>query len=139
MRFNRHYEEARREMCRDNRNIMSVPYITKVSRNMGVKSLLSKHDKALDFVSKQMLLITGQKPRIVRAKKSCNGFFIKKRDINALHVTWNGEVSVCILSWTSWCFLYCLDLRTLMASKYHHWMVEETFLLVSRIVLSSTK
>jgi large subunit ribosomal protein L5 len=59
------------------KNPMAVPRVTKVTVNMGVGD--AKQDaKALDEAMKELAVITGQKPRLNRARKSIAGFKIRE-------------------------------------------------------------
>ena len=59
------------------RNPMQVPRVTKITVNMGVGE--AKTDaKALDDAMAEMAVITGQKPRINRARKSIAQFKIRE-------------------------------------------------------------
>lgn len=59
------------------KNPMAVPRVTKVTVNMGVGD--AKQDaKALDEAMEELAVITGQKPRLNRARKSIAGFKIRE-------------------------------------------------------------
>jgi len=59
------------------KNPMAVPRVTKVTVNMGVGD--AKQDaKALDDAMEELAVITGQKPRLNRARKSIAGFKIRE-------------------------------------------------------------
>lgn len=60
----------------DYRNIMQVPQLTKITLNMGVGEALADK-KILDNAQKDMMLISGQKPIVTRARKSIAGFKIR--------------------------------------------------------------
>lgn len=58
-------------------NPMQVPRISKITVNMGVGD--AKQDaKALDGAMEELAIITGQKPRMNRARKSIAGFKIRE-------------------------------------------------------------
>jgi large subunit ribosomal protein L5 len=58
------------------RNDLEVPRLEKIVVNMGVGE--GAHDpKAIDAAMKDMSIITGQKPRLNRAKKSVAGFKLR--------------------------------------------------------------
>lgn len=70
--------------------VMAVPRITKVVVNVGLKE--AKDDKKiLDVVSGQISAITGQKPKVTRAKKSIAGFKLGKNQPVGLAVTLRGK------------------------------------------------
>lgn len=69
---------------------MAVPRILKVVVNMGVKE--AKDDKKIiDIVGAQLQEITGQKPKVCRAKKSIAGFKLGKGQPIGLCVTLRGR------------------------------------------------
>ena len=71
-------------------NPMQVPRITKITVNMGVGE--AKTDaKALDDAAAEMSVITGQKPRINRARKSIAQFKIREGMPVGCSVTLRGE------------------------------------------------
>lgn len=68
---------------------LAVPRIVKVVVNVGLKE--AKDDKKLlDFGSEQLKVITGQKPKICRAKQSIAGFKLGKGQPIGLSVTLRG-------------------------------------------------
>ena len=66
------------------RNIMEVPSVTKVVVNVGLGEALT-NARALDVVTQEIAIVTGQKPVTTRAKKSVANF--KVRAGNAIGVT----------------------------------------------------
>lgn len=71
-------------------SVMAVPRINKVVINVGLKD--AKDDKKLiDIVGEQLSIITGQKPRVCRAKKSIAGFKLGKNQPIGLMVTLRGR------------------------------------------------
>lgn len=70
-------------------NVMAAPKITKVVLNIGLKE--AAHDKAaLEHASEQLGIITGQKPKITRAKLSIANFKLRQGDAVGLTVTLRG-------------------------------------------------
>lgn len=68
------------------KNALAVPRIEKVVINVGIKEGVS--DKAaVKSASQALAVITGQKPRIARAKKSVAGFKLREGDPIGLVVT----------------------------------------------------
>jgi large subunit ribosomal protein L5 len=59
------------------RNVMQVPRITKVVVNMGVGGA-TQDPKLLDGAVNDLMLITGQRPAITRAKKSISNFKLRQ-------------------------------------------------------------
>jgi large subunit ribosomal protein L5 len=71
---------------------MAVPRITKIVLNVGLKE--AKDDKKiLEVVSSQLSAISGQKPRVNRAKKSIAGFKLGKGQPVGLSVTLRGKMA----------------------------------------------
>ena len=71
------------------KNQMAVPRLSKIIINMGVKdALLDK--KNLENASKVLSQITGQKPRVMKAKKSIATFKLRQGDEIGLMVTLRG-------------------------------------------------
>ncbi|MCL6107120.1 MAG: 50S ribosomal protein L5 [Actinobacteria bacterium] len=72
------------------KNPMEVPRVTKVTVNMGVGE--AKTDaKALDDAMQELAVITGQKPRLNRARKSIAQFKIREGMPVGCSVTLRGE------------------------------------------------
>jgi len=68
------------------KSLMAVPRIVKVIINIGLKE--AKDDKKLiDIVGEQLKTISGQKPKLCRAKKSIAGFKLAKGQPIGLSVT----------------------------------------------------
>lgn len=58
------------------KNIHQVPKIEKIVVNIGVGEA-TQNPKALDFAMEDLKVITGQKPKVTRAKKSVAGFKVR--------------------------------------------------------------
>lgn len=72
------------------RNDMEVPRLEKIVVNMGVGE--GAHDpKAIDGAMKDLALITGQKPKLNRAKKSVAGFKLRAGMSVGCKVTLRGD------------------------------------------------
>lgn len=67
-------------------NSFNVPKLTKISINVGISKERQNKD-LINKVANDIYKITGQKPRICRAKKSISGFKLTQGDINGLNVT----------------------------------------------------
>jgi len=67
-------------------NLFQVPRLLKIVVNIGV-GRDSKDAKAIESAQKELMLVTGQKPVITRAKKSIAGFNLRKGDICGVMVT----------------------------------------------------
>jgi large subunit ribosomal protein L5 len=78
-RLRRRFDEEVRGSLRQSfgyRSVMEVPRIEKITVNMGVGEA-KVNAKALDSAVDELTLITGQRARITRAKKSIAGFKIR--------------------------------------------------------------
>jgi large subunit ribosomal protein L5 len=58
-------------------NVMKVPRLDKIVVNMGVGEAV-QDKKAIDFAMDELSLITGQKPRLNRSRKSIAGFKVRE-------------------------------------------------------------
>lgn len=72
------------------KNIHQVPKVEKVVVNMSVNEA-KENIKALDVATEELAMITGQKPKICRAKKAISNFKIKKGMPIGLKVTLRGN------------------------------------------------
>ncbi|HEU5338291.1 MAG TPA: 50S ribosomal protein L5 [Sulfuricaulis sp.] len=59
------------------KNVMQVPRITKITLNMGVGEAMADK-KVIDHAASDMMLISGQKPQITRARKSIANFKVRE-------------------------------------------------------------
>lgn len=71
-------------------NINEVPRLTKIVVNMGVGAA-SQDKKLLDSAIEDMMIITGQKPQVTRAKKSIAGFKLREGVPIGCKVTLRGD------------------------------------------------
>ena len=71
-------------------NVMQVPRLDKVVVNVGVGEALD-NAKALDFVVQDISTITGQRPIIMRAKKSVANFKLREGRSIGVKVTLRGK------------------------------------------------
>ncbi|MCB0116011.1 MAG: 50S ribosomal protein L5 [Caldilineaceae bacterium] len=58
-------------------NVMQVPRVTKISVNIGLGEAL-QNSKAIDAATRDLSIITGQKPVVTRAKKSIATFKLRE-------------------------------------------------------------
>ena len=72
------------------RNRMAVPRITKVTVNMGVGQA-TENKKFLDDAAQDLARITGQKPKINRARSSVSGFRLREGNPIGCSVTLRGK------------------------------------------------
>lgn len=71
-------------------NVYALPKLSKIVINMGVKDALSDK-KNLEKSSLQLAQISGQKPKITRAKKAISSFKLREGDEIGLVVTLRGK------------------------------------------------
>lgn len=67
-------------------NIMEVPHIKKIILNMGIGESV-KNKKVIEYATKDLALISGQKPIVTKAKKSIAGFKIRDGWVVGIKVT----------------------------------------------------
>ncbi len=72
------------------KNIMSVPTLSKIVINMGVRGATADK-KNMEIASQVMAQIAGQKPKITAAKKAIAGFKLREGDKIGLVVTLRGN------------------------------------------------
>ncbi|MBM3146355.1 MAG: 50S ribosomal protein L5 [Actinobacteria bacterium] len=72
------------------RNVMEAPRITKITVNMGVGEAKT-NAKLLDDAVEELALITGQRPKITRARKSIAGFKLREGMAIGCVVTLRGD------------------------------------------------
>jgi large subunit ribosomal protein L5 len=92
MRLIELYKKEIRNKLKENfgfKNIFSIPKLLKVSVNVGV-GRLSKDKAHIENVVKTLTRITGQKPILVKAKKSISAFKVRQGDIVGISVTIRG-------------------------------------------------
>jgi len=71
-------------------SVMEVPRITKIVINVGLGEALD-NAKALEFASNDIMMISGQKPVITKAKKSVASFKLREGRSIGVKVTLRGE------------------------------------------------
>ena len=71
-------------------NRYALPRIEKISVNMGIGDA-TQNAKALEAAVSELTLITGQKPKITRAKKSIAGFKLREGQAIGCAVTLRGD------------------------------------------------
>lgn len=72
------------------KNRLAAPRLVKIVVNTGLSEALGDK-KVLDLMSGQLAQITGQKPKVTRAKKAIAGFKLKAGDAIGLAVTLRGR------------------------------------------------
>lgn len=71
-------------------NVMAVPKISKVTINIGIGKI-TKDDKFIEKIKKDLALLTGQIPVSRKAKKSISGFKLREGVTIGLSVTLRGK------------------------------------------------
>jgi large subunit ribosomal protein L5 len=92
-RFKVRYRDEIRPALKDQLaldNVMQVPRLTKIVVNMGVGEAVNDA-KALDGAVRDLTTITGQKPRVNRARKSIAGFKLREGMAIGTKVTLRGD------------------------------------------------
>lgn len=92
-RLKTHYNEvARPELMKefDYSSIMQVPKIEKIVVNMGVGDAIND-SKAMDAAVQDLALLTGQKPIVIRARKSVASFKLREGMPVGAKVTLHGN------------------------------------------------
>ncbi len=72
------------------KNSLAVPQMTKVVLNVGIGKL-KENPKFKEIVLENLMAITGQKPKVTKAKKAISGFKIREGDEVGLVVTLRGK------------------------------------------------
>lgn len=72
------------------KNIMAVPKLEKIVVNMGVKDAVSDK-KLIERMSQALGIVTGQKAKVTRAKKSIASFKVREGDPIGLVITLRGK------------------------------------------------
>lgn len=72
------------------KNLLAAPRVLKVVINTGVKEM-AKDKGQISKISEELMAISGQKPKVCRAKKSIAGFKLVKGDPIGLKVTLRRE------------------------------------------------
>ena len=72
------------------KNVHAVPSLTKIVINMGVKDAVADK-KNMERAAEVMSLITGQKPKVTKAKKSISAFKLREGEEIGLVVTLRGK------------------------------------------------
>src|SRR4030042_5015369 len=72
-------------------NVMEVPGINKITLNMGIGSA-TQNIKELESASRDLAVITGQKPVITKARKSIAGFKLRQGNPIGCMVTLRGNM-----------------------------------------------
>ena len=91
--INKLYQETIKEELKKElkiKNSMRVPKLLKIVLNMGLNDAVNNKG-VIEKVEKQMVIISGQKPLITRAKKSISAFKLRKGMPMGLKVTLRKE------------------------------------------------
>ena len=71
-------------------NVMRVPRLTKIVVNMGAGDAAADA-KLIDGVVEDLRIITGQQPKVNRARRSVSNFKIREGQAIGAHVTLRGD------------------------------------------------
>ena len=87
-----YYEEIQPALMEEfnYKSVMQVPRLVKIVVNVGLGEALD-NAKAIDFAMNDIMVITGQRPVVTRAKKSIAGFKLREGRPIGLKVTLRGE------------------------------------------------
>lgn len=91
-RLKKKYEEEIRSSLKEKfslNNVMCIPMLKKIIISMGLAQAL-KDKNVVQDCTKELSLISGQKPIATRAKKSVSNFKLREGDIIGLKVTLRG-------------------------------------------------
>lgn len=72
------------------KSVMQIPKLEKIVINVGAGEA-KENSKAIDAISRDLAVITGQKPVVCRAKKSVANFKLREGMPNGVKVTLRGE------------------------------------------------
>ncbi|MDP3998807.1 MAG: 50S ribosomal protein L5 [bacterium] len=67
-------------------NALAVPRVLKIVLNIGLKEAIGNKN-VLENVSRELAVISGQKPKVTRAKRAIAGFKLRAGDVIGLAVT----------------------------------------------------
>jgi len=92
-RLKEKYETEIKDQLQENlelSNVMQVPRLTKIVVNMGAGDAAADA-KLIDGVVADLRTITGQQPKVNRARKSVSNFKLRENQAIGAHVTLRGE------------------------------------------------
>lgn len=73
------------------KNVNAVPKIKKITLNVGIGSIIQKGSKDFSFVVDNITKITGQKPVVIKARKSISNFKVREGNPVGVVVTLRGK------------------------------------------------
>ncbi len=73
------------------KNIMQVPKIEKIVLNVGVGRESADNPKVIDFAVNDLMMISGQRPIVTKARKSIAGFKLREGRPIGVKVTLRGQ------------------------------------------------
>lgn len=73
------------------KNSLACPKVVRITINVGIGSYIQKHNKDFSKVVENITAIAGQKPVVVKAKKSISNFKIRQGDPSGVIVTLRGK------------------------------------------------
>lgn len=72
-------------------NVHAMPQVIKVSLNVGIGSAYTAGNKDYSHIEEALASITGQKPNMIKARKSVSNFKLREGMPNGLMLTLRGE------------------------------------------------
>lgn len=73
------------------KNPMALPKLVKISVSVGIGSLVTQGTKDYSFIESNLMAITGQKPRLQKARKAISNFKLRQGIPVGLNVTLRGR------------------------------------------------
>lgn len=73
------------------KNVSASPKVTKVTINVGIGSYIQTHNKDYSKIVENITAIAGQKPMVVKARKSISNFKVREGDAAGIMVTLRGK------------------------------------------------
>lgn len=72
-------------------NVHALPKLLKVNVNVGIGSLYTSGNKDYSYIEESIMNITGQRPKMIKARKSVSNFKLREGMPNGLSVTLRGK------------------------------------------------
>lgn len=73
------------------KNKLASPRVTKITLNVGIGSYIQSHNKDFSSIVEDVTAISGQKPIVVKAKKSISNFKVRQGEPSGIAVTLRGK------------------------------------------------
>lgn len=90
--FKEFYNKTRKELQKELKlkNIFQVPHVDKILIHVGIGSIIQK-TKDYNYIIEHLSALSGQKPKVIKAKKSVSNFKLREGMDNSLLVTLRGD------------------------------------------------